>query len=130
MAVELVVLGGMCVNDDASPRACSVLVVVDNRMLRDELASMLSGQSDLEVVAVERIDQAAPKAAATTPDMALVDATLGERGSARCIAGIKRASPRTRIVVMDVPPASEEIVALAEAGASGFIMRDATAAVL
>jgi DNA-binding NarL/FixJ family response regulator len=105
----------------------SVLVVEDNRLVRDGIVAMLGEQPDLEVVAaVDRPPAALEKARAVKPNVVLVDAALGDHDSHRLVSAMKQAAPEVRIIVMDVLPVPEELHHFVNAGASGFIAKDAT----
>ena len=105
----------------------SILVVEDNRLVRDGIIAMLGEQPDLKVVAaVDRPPAALEKTRAVQPDVVLVDATLGDHDSHRLVAAMKLAVPEVRIIVMDVLPVPEELHDFVNAGASGFIAKDAT----
>ena len=105
----------------------SILIVEDNRLVRDGIIAMLAEQPDLKVVAaVDRPPAALEKARAVKPDVVLVDAALGDHDSHRLVSAMKHAAPGVRIVVMDVLPVPEELHDFVNAGASGFIAKDAT----
>ena len=102
-----------------------VLVIEDNRLVRDGLADLLNAQPDFTVVgAVESANTALLKE--TKPDVALVDATLGNGDSLRLVASIKKTTPATRVIVMDLLPVREDVIEFIRAGASGFLVKDAT----
>src|SRR5947209_19816925 len=104
-----------------------VLVVEDNRLVRDGIIAMLAEQQDLKVVAaVDRALAALERARAMKPELVLVDAALGDHDSHRLVAQIKDAAPGVRIIVMDLLPAPEDAHDFVTAGASGFIAKDAT----
>jgi DNA-binding NarL/FixJ family response regulator len=105
----------------------SILVVEDNRLVRDGIIAMLAEQPDLKVVAaVDRPPAALEKAREKRPEVVLVDAALGDHDSHRLVSAIKHAAPEARIIVMDVLPVPEELHDFVNAGASGFIAKDAT----
>jgi len=105
----------------------SILVVEDNRLVRDGIIAMLAEQPDLKVVAaVDAPPAALEKARAVKPQLVLVDAALGDHDSHRLVAAMKHATPEVRIIVMDVLPVPEELHDFVNAGASGFIAKDAT----
>ncbi len=104
-----------------------VLVVEDNRLVRDGIIAMLAEQQDLKVVgAVDRAPAALERAREMKPELVLVDAALGDHDSHRLVAQIKDAAPGVRIIVMDLLPAPEDVHDFVTAGASGFIAKDAT----
>jgi len=105
----------------------SILVVEDNRLVRDGIIAMLAEQPDLKVVAaVDRPPAALEKAREVKPEVVLLDAALGDHDSHRLVSAMKHAAPEVRIIVMDVLPVPEELHDFVNAGASGFIAKDAT----
>ncbi len=104
-----------------------VLVVEDNRLVRDGLTAMLAEQPDLEVVAaVDRAPAAVARTREMKPTVVLVDAALGDHDSQRLVAELKEAAPEVRIIVMDVLPVPEDVLDFVNAGVSGFIAKEAT----
>lgn len=102
-----------------------VLVIEDNRLVRDGLADLLNAQPDFTVVAaVENATTALIKQ--TKPDVVLVDATLGNGDSLRLVESIRKTTPTTRVIVMDLLPVREDVIDFIRAGASGFLVKDAT----
>src|SRR2546422_3803763 len=70
-----------------------VLVVEDNRLVRDGIIAMLAEQQDLKVVgAVDRAPAALERAREMKPELVLVDAALGDHDSHRLVAQIKDAA--------------------------------------
>src|SRR2546425_149108 len=63
-----------------------------------------------------------------TPRFVLVDAGRGSCEGCQCVEQIRESAPAARVIVMDLLPAPEEVVAYVKAGAKGFIMKDATVA--
>jgi len=104
-----------------------ILVVEDNRLVRDGIIAMLAEQPDLKVVAaVAGAPGALERVRAVKPNVVLVDAALGDHDSHRLVSAMKHAAPDLRIIVMDVLPVPEELHDFVHAGASGFIAKDAT----
>jgi len=88
----------------------SILVVEDNRLVRDGIIAMLAEQPDLKVVAaVDRPPAALEKAREVKPEVVLLDAALGDHDSHRLVSAMKHAAPEVRIIVMDVLPVPEEL---------------------
>src|SRR5437870_7444534 len=95
--------------------------------MREGLSALLKAQSDLQVVgAVADLAAALRQVPEVTPHIVLVDAGLGSCDGARCVEQIRQSAPAARVIVMDLLPAPEEVVAYVKAGAKGFIMKDAT----
>jgi two-component system nitrate/nitrite response regulator NarL len=104
-----------------------VLVIEDNRLVRDGLAALLGGHPDLQVIAAaESADAGLAQLRETKPDVALVDAGLGNGDSHRLVRDLRKESPETRVIVMDLLPVQEDVIEFVRAGANGFIVKDAT----
>jgi DNA-binding NarL/FixJ family response regulator len=104
-----------------------VLVIEDNRLVRDGLAALLDAQPDFKVVAAaEGANAGLLRARETKPHVVLVDAALGSHDSQSLVKSFKKEAPETKVVVMDLLPAQEDVIAFIKAGAYGFIVKDAT----
>lgn len=104
-----------------------ILIIDDNRLMRAGLRALLKAQPDVQVVgAVADLPAALRRVPEVTPHVVLVDAGLGGCDGCRCVEQICESAPGTRVIVMDLLPAPEEVVAYVKAGAKGFIMKDAT----
>jgi DNA-binding NarL/FixJ family response regulator len=104
-----------------------ILVVEDNRLVRDGIIAMLGEQPDLKVVAaVDGAPGAVERVREMRPEVVVLDAALGDHDSHRLVAAIKQAAPAVGVIVMDVLPVPEELHDFVNAGASGFIAKDAT----
>ena len=63
----------------------------------------------------------------TKPDVVLLDATLGNGDSLRLmVSSIRKQLPPVRVIVMDLLPVREDVIDFIRAGASGFLVKDAT----
>jgi DNA-binding NarL/FixJ family response regulator len=104
-----------------------ILVVEDNRLVRDGIIAMLGEQPDLNVVAaVDGAPGTLERVRETRPEVVVLDAALGDHDSHRLVTAIKHAAPEVRVIVMDVLPVPEDLHDFVNAGASGFIAKDAT----
>jgi DNA-binding NarL/FixJ family response regulator len=104
-----------------------VLVIEDNRLVRDGLAAILNAQPDFKVVAaVEGENLGLLQVQQTKPHVVLVDATLGNGSSHRVVKSVRKSAPETRVIVMDLLPAQQDVIEFIKAGASGFIVKDAS----
>src|SRR6185503_6898746 len=104
-----------------------VLVIEDNRLVRDGLAALLDAQPDFKVVAAaEGANAGLLRAKETKPHVVLVDAALGNHDSQSLVKRVKKEAPEVKVVVMDLLPAQEDVIAFIKAGANGFIVKDAT----
>jgi DNA-binding NarL/FixJ family response regulator len=104
-----------------------VSVIEDNRLVRDGLAALLDAQPDFKVVAAaEGASAGLLQVRETKPHVVLVDAALGNHDSHRLVESVRKEAPETKIIMMDLLPAQEDVIAFIKAGASGFIVKDAT----
>lgn len=101
-----------------------VAIVDDNRLVRDALAAMLSRLPDMEVVVAGRADPEFVDQA--QPQVLMLDAGLRDEDSLNVAAAIAKRRIDTRVVVMDLMPANEDIVQFVNAGVAGFVLKDAT----
>jgi len=105
-----------------------VVLIEDNRLLRDGLTAMLGAQG-LQVVATARSGgEALRQVARLKPQLVLLDSALGDRDSLRLVESVKNLSPAVKVIVMHLLPTHEDVVAFVRAGVSGFIMKDASVA--
>jgi DNA-binding NarL/FixJ family response regulator len=105
-----------------------VILVEDNRLLLEGLSAVLNAQG-LQVVATARSGaEALRHVARHRPHLVLLDATISDRDSLKLVSSVKKLFPDTKIIVMHLLPAQEDVVAFVRAGVSGFIMKDASLA--
>jgi DNA-binding NarL/FixJ family response regulator len=104
-----------------------ILVIEDNRLLREGITVMLKRQSDMSVVATfgngENILATMHK---LKPTLVLLDLGLRNQNSLQIVKLIKREMPFTKVIVMDLIPAQSDVLEFVQAGVSGFILKDAT----
>lgn len=103
-----------------------VLLIEDNRLLREGITAMLNEQPDIRAVSSSGNGDAMEKAKKLKPQVVLLDLGLRSQNSLRIAGLIKKEFPKAQIVVMDLMPAQSEIVEFVQAGVSGFILKDAT----
>jgi DNA-binding NarL/FixJ family response regulator len=103
-----------------------VVLIEDNRLLRDGLSTMLNAQG-LSVVATARSAQEALREVARVkPQLVLLDYALGDREGPRFVQEIKETFPDVKVIVMGLLPAHADFVDFIKAGVAGFILKDAT----
>jgi two-component system response regulator DesR len=106
-----------------------VLIAEDQAMVRGALASLLSLEPDIEVVAeVERGDLVLDAAAQGTPDVALLDIEMPGLDGLSAAAELRRARPDTRVLILTTFGRPGYLRRAFENGASGFLLKDAPAA--
>lgn len=103
-----------------------ILLIEDNRLLREGLAAMLKEQPDLKVAASSGNSDAIIKAKKHKPAVILLDLGLRNQNSLRVLELLKKNSPDARVVGMDLVPVQEDLVRYVQAGVAGFVLKDAT----
>ena len=104
-----------------------VLVIDDNRLVREGLEALLEAQHDFTVVAAAAgANPGLLQLHETKPHVVLVDASLGNHDSRRVVESVRKTAPAARVIVMDLLPAEEDVIEFIKAGANGFIVKDAT----
>ena len=107
----------------------AILVIEDNRLLRDGIASILKKQPDMHVVATfgngENIQLMMEK---LKPNLVLLDLGLRNQNSMQVVLLLKKHFPDTKIIVMDLIPLQTDVFEFVQAGVSGFILKDASIA--
>jgi DNA-binding NarL/FixJ family response regulator len=107
--------------------AIPVVLVEDIRLLRDGISALLDAQG-LKVVAEARTSEdALHQVRRIRPALVLVNSAMSARETPRLVEALKKTAPETKIVVMDVTASHDALVDFVRAGASGFILKDASA---
>ena len=103
-----------------------VLLVDDHPLVRHGLTALLGGVADLEVVgSVESGTAAADAVAEESPDVVLMDLTMPGLDGVEATRAVLARRPETRVVVLTSTAESDRIVAALEAGATGYLLKDA-----
>ena len=103
-----------------------ILVVDDHPVVRDGLRGMLGGQEDLEVVgeAADGLDALA-RVGADQPDVVLLDLRMPRLDGVGTIERLTRDHPAVRVLVLTTFDSDADIVRAVEAGAAGYLLKDA-----
>jgi DNA-binding NarL/FixJ family response regulator len=105
-----------------------ILIIEDNRILRDGITTMLKEKTDMLVVAaVESADTILLKTIKIKPHVILVDVGLKGLNGSSVIGLLREKFPEVKVIGIGCIPTQSNIVEFVEAGASGFILKDATA---
>ena len=105
-----------------------LLLADDQALVRGALAALLSLESDLEVVAeVDRGDGVLPAALEMLPDVAVLDIEMPGLDGIAAAAVLRDALPSCRVLVVTTFGRPGYLRRAMEAGASGFVVKDAPA---
>ena len=103
----------------------SVVLIEDNRLVREGMTAMLNQTTDFRVVAAGASGDPA-LLRDTQPQVILLDVGLWDDDSLRVAETVRKESPDSKVIIMDLLPIHEDIVEFVNAGVSGFILKDAT----
>lgn len=104
-----------------------IAIIEDNRLVREGITDMLNELPDMHVVLASRsMDADALRAA--DPHVVLLDVGLEEQNCLQLAETVQQELAQSRVIVMDLLPAHEEVVQFVNAGVAGFILKDASMA--
>jgi DNA-binding NarL/FixJ family response regulator len=105
-----------------------LLLVEDNRLLREGLTAMLNEQPDIEVVAAfgNGKDAVLEATRELNPQIILLDLGLKGQNSLRLVESVKKEYSAVKLIVMDLIPVQADMIEFVKAGVSGFLLKDAT----
>jgi DNA-binding NarL/FixJ family response regulator len=110
---------------DGAPIA--LVLIDDNRLLREGIVEMVRAQPGFKVLAASAdAAEALKKVREAKPDIVLVDFGLEDHDSLSLTTTVHAEVPEARVIVMGLLPLQEDVAHYVRAGASGFIMKDAT----
>lgn len=103
-----------------------LLIADDHPVVRDGLAGMLASQPDLQLVgAAADGRQAVDLAASTHPDVLLLDLRMPGMDGVQAIGELRSRHPEIRVLVLTTYDTDADILRAIEAGASGYLLKDA-----
>jgi DNA-binding NarL/FixJ family response regulator len=104
-----------------------VLAVDDHPLVRAGLRAMLASAAGIEVVAeASSAAEAVAAARAHEPDVVLMDLRMPGGDGARATALVLAERPGCRVVILTTFDNEADIVRAVEAGATGYVLKDAT----
>jgi DNA-binding NarL/FixJ family response regulator len=105
-----------------------VVIADDQQMVRQGFSVLLNTKPDIDVIgqAVDGLDAVA-KVAELAPDVVLMDIRMPELGGIEATRRITTASPHIKVLVLTTFDLDEYVYEALRAGASGFLLKDASA---
>lgn len=117
---------GCSVNETAK-RPIALVLIDDNRLLREGIAAMIQSQPGFKVLAASAdATEALQKVREAKPDIVLLDLGLEDHDSLSLTATVHGEVPEARVIVMGFMPLQEDVADFVRAGAAGFIMKNAS----
>lgn len=126
--------GHVMVNERGAPRPAPtvpagepirVLVVDDHALFRRGLEMVLTQEPDIDLVG-EASDgaEAVAKAAATLPDIVLLDVRMPKRSGIEACTAIKDVVPSAKIVMLTISDEEADLYDAIKAGATGYLLKE------
>ncbi|HEY5900176.1 MAG TPA: response regulator transcription factor [Burkholderiales bacterium] len=104
-----------------------VLVVEDQRIVREMLITLLAGQPDIHIVGEASSGAGALHLAAQhNPDLVLLDIGLPDMDGVAVMQLLHREHPATRVIALSVHDEPYIVHAMMDAGAAGYVLKGDT----
>ena len=104
-----------------------LLLIEDNQLLREGILAILKHQVDIKIVTTSgKNENTVLKIHKLKPNVVLLDLGLRNRNSLEVVQLVKKEFPKVNIIMMDLSPVQADVLQYVKAGASGFILKDAT----
>lgn len=105
----------------------NLIIIEDNRLLRDGITAMIKKQPDLKMMAAfGESETTLTKVSDLKPDVLLLDFSLPNQDSFELIKSLKKNCQETKVIIMDIVPLKSDIVTFIKVGVSGFLLKDAS----
>lgn len=105
----------------------ALVLIDDNRVIREGLTALIHAQPGFKVLAsAADADEALVRVREARPDVVLVDFGLGDHDSLSLTATVHKQVPEAGVIVMGLLSAQADVADYVRAGASGFIMKNAS----
>jgi DNA-binding NarL/FixJ family response regulator len=103
-----------------------LLIVDDHPIVRDGLRGAFTGTAEFDVVGeAAHGAEAVTQAAALRPDVVLMDLRMPEMDGVEAIRRLQRQVPSARILVLTTFDTDSDVLPAIEAGATGYLLKDA-----
>jgi DNA-binding NarL/FixJ family response regulator len=103
-----------------------LLIADDHPLVRNALTQLLGAVEDIEVVATTANGrEAVTKALETSPDVVLMDLEMPELNGIEATRELIAADPSARVVILTTFSDRENIIGALDAGALGYLLKDA-----
>jgi DNA-binding NarL/FixJ family response regulator len=112
----------------AEPVMTSVVVVEDDRLLRQSLARLIGEARNYRCLgAFTTAEEALEQIPELQPEVVVMDINLPKMSGIECTRRLKQAQPRVAVLMLTVYDDSERIFEALRAGASGYLLKRAVA---
>lgn len=108
-------------------KSTSIFIADDNRLLREGLASMLVEIDDMDIVGMASSgSQALVEIKKLLPNVALIDIGMPDKDGLDVTLALHKDFPAVKVIILGMPDLTDEIMACIEAGASGYVLKEAS----
>ena len=102
-----------------------ILLIEDNRLLREGISALLKKQPDMNVVStVGNGENILALIGKLKPSIVLLDLGLRSQNSLETVKLVRTNFQETKIIVMDLVPLQTDVFEFVQAGVSGFMLKD------
>jgi len=102
-------------------------VVDDLRLLREGLVSLLAEQQDITVIGTAASGSTAlAKIKELRPEVALIDIGMPGKDGITVTQALRQELPEVKVIILGMPDLTNEIMACIEAGAAGYVLKEAS----
>lgn len=108
-----------------------LVIAEDHTILREGLKALLAARPELEVVG-EAMDgrEAVRVVEELKPDLLMLDLSMPRSNGLEVLKEIKRANPKTRVMVLTVHKTEDYVFTALQAGADGYVLKDSSSSEL
>jgi two-component system NarL family response regulator len=104
-----------------------IVVIDDLALLREGLVTLLAEQEDMAVIGTAASSsEALEKINERQPDVALIDIGMPNKGGLELTVVLRREWPEVKVIILGMSDLKEEIMACIEAGAAGYVLKEAS----
>jgi len=101
-------------------------IVHDHRLFSDVVTALLHQEEEIALIGEAALDGMPPTRHAMLFDVVLIDAAMARMNAVYVTREIKRAAPAVQVIVLGVEYCEENVLQFIEAGASGYILKNAS----
>jgi DNA-binding NarL/FixJ family response regulator len=104
-----------------------IFIADDNRLLREGLASMLVQQEDIVVIGTAQSgSRALEQIKDLRPEVALIDIGMPDKDGIEVTQTLHQDLPEVKVIILGIIDLTDEIMACIEAGAAGYVLKEAS----
>ena len=103
-----------------------ILIADDHQVFRDGIVSIMESVPDIQIIAQAKDGRAVlEQLKEVQPDVILMDISMGGANGIETTALVRKAYPGIKVLVLSMHDESNYILKILEAGASGYLLKDA-----